>query len=1058
MARNEQSNNQNNQNARRRERREPKPKRKSGILGKILCLLLGFVLGIVGTLGGIVGLGYYTATQVKIKDAVGTVNDLAGMEIDYTQFINEQYGDSSIYGLVETIIGTAGQMQDGTGSLNTLNAISPMVGTSVQSLIASVAEFGISIDYETLMSTPFSALGDFLSATINNTDVARLVESVTKNPVEGVLAMICYGEPGEDYIILEDGTVQMIGTSTSVTIGSLTNAEQLSKRLNGLTFYSLIEALGGDVNTDDPIIRALVYGEENVDYVMNVDGSISPLPKTYQLNSDEQSMVFTSPNDVEFGYVGDGVWKDENDNVIQQTSDGSTYQYEVFDSNQTPIGSLKFLSADGDLQYYQVYVSDVAQTRKGPYVSDILGENANLLAVVGGVPLGDILRLNGSSDPILLAIAYGEEGTDYVIGTNNRIIPINSPITLNKLIEDGNGMNILRNISLGTLLAIESPMQKDADPLLIPLVFGEEGVCYELIDTNGDGIDDDWRWLKDENGEYYTQNTLGDLLDGKGNSLFDNITVETLMNVSAASAPVIRALAYGNEYTHYVLIDADPNDSDPTRDFVKMLPKRYYVTDNTVYDEEHIFIGVMIEEVESGIFSVRVGEDKTEYIKENPNGGYDVFHLLENAQNYTADNDTRQYHSKTKMSDLRGYLSRTFIERIELSAALDLDIFDDEFTAENPLMVQIAYGTEGIHYTLDRENKQIIWLKDNDPNSETYGLYHHARTIHDMKDTHTLLQAVYLDTVLELTYESPDFMLALAYGNDYEIIGNTISYDPSSRRTIGDLMGANSNDLIKGIELRKIIKSDENNDARMNFILYNMTQPDENDPNYKVRTLGELMDDSSKIIDDMINVLTVSEALGDEATAEGILSHMKDVRLCDFSAKIQTISIQTVMDESPENSIYSYAEIDGKLVTAVQVTEGAELVWKEVVYTDHAENNTRTWTFAESGEVAPSPLKGTWKYLLKDSSETEYLYALANMNDAMNNISSNVNDATLYDLHNDGLIKFETEAQGNILYKPIVKEIAGQTFYTGEKEKLGELTVAEMIDYLALLLAAIAYI
>ncbi len=1056
MARNEQSNNQNNQNARRRERREPKPKRKSGILGKILCLLLGFVLGIVGTLGGIVGLGYYTATQVKIKDAVGTVNDLTGMEIDYTQFVNEQYGDSSIYGLVETIIGTVGQMQDGTGSLNTLNAISPMVGTSVQSLISSVAEFGINIDYEKLMSTPFSGLGDFLSATVNSTDIARLVETVTKNPVEGVLAMICYGEPGEDYVILEDGTVQMLGNSTSATIGSLTNAEQLSKRLNGLTFYSLVDALGGDVNTNDPIIRALVYGEENVDYVMNVDGSISPLPKTYRLNSNEQSMVFTSPDDVEFNCVGDGVWKDASNNVIQKISNGSTYQYEVFDSNQTLLSSLKFLRADGDLQYYQVYVSDVAQTRKGPYVSEVLGENANLLAVVGGIPLGDILKLNGSSDPIMLAIAYGEKGTDYVIGTNNSIIPITSPITLNKLIEDGDGMNVLRNISLGTLLGIESPLQEDADPLVIPIIFGEEGVCYELLDTNGDGIDDDWRWMKDENGEYYTQNTLGDMIDGKGNSLFDNVTVETLMNVKANSAPVIRALAYGNEYTHYVLVDGDPSDNDPTRDVVKMLPKRYYVTDNQVYDEEHVLIGTLIEEVEDGIFSVRVSEGKTEYIKENPDGCYDVFHLLEAAQNYTADNDTRQYHRKTKMSDLRGNLSRTYIERIELSAALDLDIFDDEFAAENPLMVQIAYGTEGIHYTLDRENKQIIWLKDNDPNSETYGLYHHARTIHDMKDTHTLLQTVYLDTVLELTYESPDFMLALAYGNDYEINGETVSYDPNNRRTIGDLMGANSNDLIKGIELRKIIKLEKSDDARMNFILYNMTQPNENDPNYKVRTLGELMDDSSKIIDDMINVLTISEALGNEATKEGLLSHLKDVKLCDLSAEIQILSIQTVMDETPEDSIYTYAEINGNLVTAVQVAVGKDLVWKEVVYTDNPDNNTRSWTFAESGAAAPSPLKGAWKYLLKNSSGTECLYALANMNDAMDNIPSNVNKATLYDLHDDGLVKFENEDQGNVLYKNIVKEVAGQTVYTGDKKTLGELTVSETIQYLGILITAIS--
>ncbi len=1056
MARNGRSNNRNNQNNRRRERSESKPKKKGGILGKILCLFLGFILGIVGTLGGIVGLGYYTVAKVKIKDAVGTVNNLAGLEIDYTQFVDANYGDSTILGLVETIVDTVGQLQDGTGSLNTLNAISPMVGTGIQSMIDSVSGVGININYETLMSTPFSALGDFLSTTVNNTNVALLVESVTKNPVEGVLAMICYGEPGEDYIILEDGTVQMIGNSTYATIGSLTNAEELSKRLNGLTFYSLIDSLGGDVNTNDPIIRALVYGEENVDYVMNVDGSISPKPKTYQLAGETGSQVFTSPDGVEFTFLGNGVWKDASNNVIQQREDTSDYKYDVFDSNQTLIGSLKFFGADGNIQQFQVYVGNVAQTRKGPYVSEILGENANLMAVVGGIPLGDILKLNGSSDPVMLTIAYGEQDIDYVIGTNNRIIPITPPVTLNDLMEDGNGMNIIRNIPLGTLLSIQSPLQEGADPLVIPIVFGEEGVNYELLDTNNDGIDDDWRWLKDENGEFYSQNTLGYMIDGKGNSLFDNVTVESLMNVNANSAPVIRALAYGNEYTHYVLVDDDPSDADPTRNVVKMLPKRYYVTDNQVYDEEHVLIGAIVEEVESGIFSVKVSESKTEYIKENPDGCYDVFHLLEAAQNYTENNDTRQYHSKTKMSDLRGSLSKYYIERIELAAALDIDIFEESSNTGNSLILQIAYGAQGVHYTLDRENKQIIWLKDNDPNSETYGLYHHARTIRDMKDTHALLKTVYLDTVLELTYESPDFMLALAYGNDYEINGEVISYNPSHRRTVGDLMGANSNDLIKGIELRKIIKLDNSNDARMNFVLYNMTHPDENSPNYHVRTLGELMDNSSKIIDDMIDVLTVNEALGDDATKKGqLLYHLKDVKLCDLSTKIQALSIQTVMDENPEDSIYTYKQINGKWVTAVQVLVGADLVWKEVTFTDH-EDGTRSWTFVEGGAAAPSPLKGAWKYLLKDSEGTEHLYALANMNAAMENIPSNIDHATLYDLYDDGLIKLDDTQDDNILTQPIVKEVAGQKVYNGTKGTIGELTVSEMIHYLSLLITAIS--
>ena len=96
MANKEKTNNPGtaSQTPQRRQRKETV--KKSGIGGKLVCLLLGFVMGVVGTVGGVGGLGYFAITQIKIKDAVGTVNDLAGLEIDYTQYINEQYGDSTV--------------------------------------------------------------------------------------------------------------------------------------------------------------------------------------------------------------------------------------------------------------------------------------------------------------------------------------------------------------------------------------------------------------------------------------------------------------------------------------------------------------------------------------------------------------------------------------------------------------------------------------------------------------------------------------------------------------------------------------------------------------------------------------------------------------------------------------------------------------------------------------------------------------------------------------------------------------------------------------------------
>lgn len=46
----------------RKKKRKP-VRKKSGFFGKILCLFLGLILGIVATVGGIVGAGYWLYTR-----------------------------------------------------------------------------------------------------------------------------------------------------------------------------------------------------------------------------------------------------------------------------------------------------------------------------------------------------------------------------------------------------------------------------------------------------------------------------------------------------------------------------------------------------------------------------------------------------------------------------------------------------------------------------------------------------------------------------------------------------------------------------------------------------------------------------------------------------------------------------------------------------------------------------------------------------------------------------------------------------------------------------------
>ena len=1077
----------------KRERQKTVVKKKSGIAGKIGCLLLGFVMGVVGTVGGVGGLGYYAVTQVKIKDAVGMVNDMAGLNLNYTEYITEEYGDGTTLDLINAVVKVVNDFSGENATLATLESISPMVGKSVQSVIDKLTEFGVSVDYDRLMTTPFGELGSFLTDTVNDTEIAALVESVTKNEVTGILSIICYGEEGEDYVINEDGTITMLGGSTSATIGSLTNANMLSDRLSGLSFQTLMGALGS-INEGDAIIRTLVYGVEGKDFVMVDDDNdpatpdvVQQLPKTYDLttalinpeNPEEGTQpVVIAPDGSVFTLVDSAFANADLAQTIVLLDSEGEYQAQVLDSEGNVVYDLKYLETEGSVQKFQAYIGGVAQVRKGPYLSDVIGEGADLLAIVGEVRLGDLLGLNVDSDPIMLAVAYGEKDKDYTIDeTTRKIIPINDPVTINDLMSVDGGISIVEDIPLATLLKIDSPLDEGAESLMIILAYGEEGTHYYTYWE--DGVQK-WDWLiNQETGEPYSERTVGYLMQNGNESLFNDLTLETLLAVGATSDDLMRALAYGNENTHYILVDNTPGDGDNTPNAVQMLPMRYFVADGKVYNEENVYIGTFGSAVENGIYAVTISAEKTQYMKANANGGYDVFATLEQAQSYAADNDTRMYHAKTKLADLRGANAVSKIERIELAAALDVDIFGEGENAPDPLMVQLAFGVEGVHYTLNRATKTITWLED------ANGLKYHARTIADMKDTHTLFESIYLDTALDLNYQSPAIMLALAYGNDYTISGTTVNY--TTRRTLGALMGSDSKSLIESIEMRQIITNVASDDAMMNYILFNMTEPNPSAPAYKVRTLGDFMNGSSDIINGMmdeltleqalgaaatngqllsnfkntklsdlgteIQNLTVAQAIGDKVTNHKILKHVADATLSDIDQKLTNLSIQQVLDD-PTNGIYQYASFGGEMKTAVQtgVDGSGNPIYKQVYATeqDNGIYKYLVWRYTDGNGIAPSPLKGTWKYLLLDENGTERVYALQDMNSAMGNVSVNIQKATLNDLGTDGIIAMSP----SLLTTPIITKIGIYPVASAPagKTQLGQLTVGEAVNYLSTVL------
>ena len=106
-------------------------KQKSGFWGKLLAVFLGFLFGIIATIGSLAAIGYALFAKIKIKDGIASVGKLTGKDVDYKEYITDEYAEKTVSELLKDLTSLASEFQDGKGSLSSLNKISPQVETQV---------------------------------------------------------------------------------------------------------------------------------------------------------------------------------------------------------------------------------------------------------------------------------------------------------------------------------------------------------------------------------------------------------------------------------------------------------------------------------------------------------------------------------------------------------------------------------------------------------------------------------------------------------------------------------------------------------------------------------------------------------------------------------------------------------------------------------------------------------------------------------------------------------------------------------------------------------------
>lgn len=462
----------------RKKKRKP-VRKKSGFFGKILCLFLGLILGIVATVGGIVGAGYWLYTR-PLDKTVYTIDkfvdaDLYAMLFGSTDedgnvtygYLSETYAEKTVKALVGDIEKATKALTGDNGTLASLNDISPKVGSTVDSLLKNLEKYNIPLTREGLLNTPLKSsegketLQEYFENAIMATPAGDFFQAFN-GELSPLLLALCYGEEDTDYVKNDDGKIVMLGSSEKTKLGDLLGKD-MSKVLDKVPVETVLK-----VKTDDPMLCTLAYGAE-YRYTVNEDQTVTMNPIVYGYEITDGTVKFYDYEGEEIPCTAKALIPDLYALSIET---GKT------DENGAPIFETQYaeLGENGKANVYK----DASKTEVLRYKKTTVGElQEDSKAVIDNIYLKDALNVTAKSHKVLISLAYGEYGVDYTIvgeGENASIQPKaggRTPRTIGELRNDSNGL--LNGVQLSDVID-----EKRDDKVIMYLLYGRENVHYEI--------------------------------------------------------------------------------------------------------------------------------------------------------------------------------------------------------------------------------------------------------------------------------------------------------------------------------------------------------------------------------------------------------------------------------------------------------------------------------------------------------------------------------------------------------------------------------------------------
>ena len=432
-----------------------------GVLGMVLCLLIGFIIGILGTLGGIVGAGFYIYSQ-PLDKTINLIDKYVPADIYATVFgddategiLNEKYAEGKIDLLVGDAVKAIQSLANG-GTLSDLNEVSPKVSSLVDKLLDATDKYSLPFEKDALMSTPLKDIPTYAKDALVGTPLGELLEGLGKGN-DPLLMAISYGEEGVDYIVNDNGEIVMLGDAKKTTIDDLMSGN-FDALLDKVTLDSVMT-----VDANDSVMCAIAYGS-SARYAI-VDGEIQMQQITYTYEDKGNGYKLYDDKDA----VVNATIESISSSLLKATVDGKVQYLSLDDEN------IALAYADEELVNPVLY----KKTKLGDLTSDSM-------SLINNIYLKDALGVDATQHKVLISLAYGEEGVDFkyvVKGSYTAIEMIGTakPRTIGELRERGG--NLINDIPLSDIMGVDPE-----DALVMYLLYGRENIHYAL-DINNDVV------------------------------------------------------------------------------------------------------------------------------------------------------------------------------------------------------------------------------------------------------------------------------------------------------------------------------------------------------------------------------------------------------------------------------------------------------------------------------------------------------------------------------------------------------------------------------------------